>query len=114
MRIVKSNTRPNLLKKLQGKLLVNVLVKELLDDSFEYVQLVLSPSSSVDVITKAIEDVYLSKIKEMNMNCLDSIRAKMAGVEKDYDDAVIIDVEFDSALLWAELNLIIQELGSVE
>lgn len=48
------------------------------------------------------------------MNCLDSIRAKMAGVEKDYDDAVIIDVEFDSALLWAELNLIIQELGNVE
>ncbi len=48
------------------------------------------------------------------MNCLDSIRAKMAGVEKDYDDAVIIDVEFDSALLWAELNLTIQELGSVE
>ena len=46
------------------------------------------------------------------MNCLDSIRAKMAGVEKDYDDAVIMDVEFDSAILWAELNLIIQELGS--
>ena len=50
----------------------------------------------------------------MNMNCLDSIRAKLAGVEKDYDDAVVIDVEFDSTLLWAELNLIIKELGSVE
>lgn len=48
------------------------------------------------------------------MNCLDSIRAKLAGVEKDYDDAVVIDVEFDSTLLWAELNLIIKELGSVE
>lgn len=114
MRIVKSNTRPNLLQKLQGKLLVNVLIKELLDDSFEYVQLILSPNSSVDAIIEAVEKVYTERIKEMNMNCLDSIRAKMAGVEKDYDDAVIIDVEFDSALLWAELNLIIQELGSVE
>ena len=93
---------------------VNVLVKELLDDSFEYVQLILSPNSSVDAIIEAVEKVYVERIKEMNMNCLDSIRAKLAGVEKDYDDAVVIDVEFDSTLLWAELNLIIKELGSVE
>lgn len=116
IRETQSSQLPPLLTSRGGQTYINVALKQRSMAGalfYHFIRLPVETPASFRNCEQAVYDFYDSQIKEAGDKGVDAIRTTLLGTASDYDEARLMDVEFNVNLLRAELNTTLQELQEV-
>lgn len=117
--VVESCTQPELIKELQGKLLLSfspVEVLSVVDDveiiKYKYIQLSLPLGTPLNGIEEAVKGYYTEQLELLYLKTFPSVVAAHLNTAIDWDEALLINYEFECSKLqeemWGVLNQINQ------
>lgn len=111
MLIVESDKAPILVEMLQGKKLVNILVKPKTEGAgFQYVQLVLDTEATKDTVCAAVSQAYNTEMAKADAGCIRAARAITLGVGTAEDTETLQAAEDLCIGLRAELSQVLAAL----
>lgn len=113
IREVVGDVVPPVVQNLQGKILVNTLLKEVIVEGevkFSYKQVVFSEGVGRDTMAKVVEEVHLKEIERYSLRMLPSIASTLSGVAIDYDEAIIMDTDLEYSGVRTKLEEVLLEL----
>lgn len=110
MRKVESNTVPEVVQRLQGRLLINILMEKKAPDAYEYVQYTLPESTSANAVVRVVEEAYTAALDVLDANSLRPLRALTLGTAEAADTEVLACIERECQRLRIELDTVLAEL----